>query len=326
MSVVDRLLSAARGAFWIVRGSGLRSQVGEVRREVVTLRDQLHNLPDLREPMVEVRRELVTLRDQLHETHRRDWESAQRQARAAEQHRRWQAARDLRAFERRVFSQNGEDGILEEIFRRIGIETRFFVEFGVESGAQCNCARLAVEEGWRGLFLEADPTDFERLAERYRGQEGVRCARAVVTSANIERLLEENGVPRSFDLLSIDIDGNDYWVWKAIRGWRPRVVVVEYNAAYPPPQRWVMKEDPEYRWNGTTYYGASLASLAALGREKGYALVGTNSSGVNAFFVLAELATADRFPDPVSQYHYSPPSYGAHDGTHPPGSGPHLEL
>lgn len=309
MAALARVTSALRGALWLVRARGLRA----------SLDDCAGRLGEIDARIEEAARRLA-------ETYRRDWESAQRQARAAEQRQRWLEARDLRAFERRAYSQNGEDGIIEEIFRRVGAETRQFVEFGVESGAECNCARLALEEGWGGLFLEADPDHFERLAGRYRGHGGVRCARSLVTSANIERLLEENGVPRAFDLLSIDIDGNDYWVWKAIRAWRPRVVVIEYNAAYPPPRRWVMKEDPDYRWDGTTYYGASLASLTALGREKGYALVGTNSSGVNAFFVRAELATPDRFPDPVLEYHYSPPAYGVYRGTHPPGSGPYVEL
>jgi hypothetical protein len=303
------LTSALRGALWLVRARGLRA----------SLDDCAGRLDHLDGRVEEAARRLA-------EAARRDWEAAQRAARAAEQRQRWLEARDLRAFERRVCSQNGEDGIIEEIFRRIGTGTRYFVEFGVESGAECNCARLALEAGWRGLFLEADAGHFERLAARYRGHEGVRCARSVVTSANIERLLEENGVPPDLDLLSIDIDGNDYWVWKAIHNWRPRVVVVEYNGAYPPPRYWVMKEDPDYRWNGTTYYGASLASLTALARDKGYALVGTNSAGVNAFFVLAELATPERFLDPVLQYHYSPPTYGPHRGTHPPGSGPYVEL
>jgi hypothetical protein len=303
------LTSALRGALWLVRARGLRASLDAC----------VGRLDNLESHVEEAARRLA-------EGTRRDGESSRRAARAIEQRQRWLEARDLRAFERRVYSQSGEDGILEEIFRRIGTETRWFVEFGVESGAECNCARLAMEAGWRGLFLEADPGYFERLAERYRAHEGVRCVRSVVTSSNIERLLEENGVPHSFDLLSIDIDGNDYWVWKAIRRWRPRVVVVEYNGAYPPPQRWVMKENPDYRWNGTTYYGASLASLTALAREKGYALVGTNSIGVNAFFVLAELATPERFLDPVLQYHFSPPAYGQHGGTHPPGSGPYVEL
>jgi hypothetical protein len=150
----------------------------------------------------------------------------------------------------------------------------------------------------------------------------VRCARALVSSDTIEALLAQHQVPAELDLLSIDIDGNDYWVWEAIRGWRPRVVVIEYNASHDPSVRWVMLEDPSYRWNGTTYYGASLASLAALGRQKGYTLVGTNSTGVNAFFVRDDLVTPDRFLDPVVHYHYSPATHGPYPGGHPWGDGP----
>jgi hypothetical protein len=239
---------------------------------------------------------------------------------------RWAQAGDLRAFEKRVYSQNGEDGILQEILNRVGTTNRFFVEFGVESGSECNCALLALEKGWGGLFLEVDDIQFARLAERYRDRPGVRCVRAAVTSANIESLFQANGVPPEFDVLSIDIDGNDYWVWAALTHWRPRVVVIEYNASHPPPRKWVMKEDVNYRWNGTSYHGASLASLAALGRGKGYTLVATNSNGVNAFFVRDDLVSPGLFLDPVEHYHYSPPGFGSYLGGHPPGSGPFVEV
>jgi hypothetical protein len=243
-----------------------------------------------------------------------------------ERRARWLQAGDLRAFERRVHSQNGEDGILQEILRRVGTLNRFFVEVGVESGAECNCARLALEEGWHGLFLEADAGQFAGLARRYARREGVRCMHAAVTSANVEALLAGADVPRDFDVLSIDIDGNDYWVWAAVQRWRPRVVVIEYNAAHPPPERWVMREDQDHCWDGTAYYGASLASLAALGRKKSYTLVATDCTGVNAFFVRDELATPGRFLDPVVHYHYSPlESPLCPDGL-PPRAGPFVEI
>jgi hypothetical protein len=254
------------------------------------------------------------LRDQLRRLLRR------------ERRARWLQAGDLRAYERRVYSQNGEDGILQEILRRVGTAGRFFVEIGVESGRECNCARLVHEEGWHGLFVEADAEQFAGLAERYAGRAGVRCVHATATSANVEALLREADVPHEFDVLSIDIDGNDYWVWAAVHGWRPRVVVIEYNAAHPPPVRWVMRENPEHRWDGTAYYGASLASLAALGRQKGYTLVATDSTGVNAFFVRDELVTPERFLDPVVHYHYSPlDSPLCPDGL-PPREGPFVEI
>jgi hypothetical protein len=216
--------------------------------------------------------------------------------RLQDQYRAWQAS-DLRAFESRVFSQNGEDGIIKELLRRIGIKHHFFVEFGVEAGLECNCARLAREEEWSGVFLEASPQLFSGLAENYRAFPSVRYQQVAVTSHNIEQLLQQHQVPVDFDLLSIDIDGNDYWVWKAIQRWQPRLVVIEYNAAYPPPARWVMQENLEHRWGGNDYYGASLTSLATLGRCKGYTLVATDSRGINAFFARSDLVNPELFID-----------------------------
>jgi hypothetical protein len=243
-----------------------------------------------------------------------------------EQQRRWLEAGDLRAYERHVYSQNGEDGIIQEILARIGVLNRFFVEVGVESGRECNCARLVVEEKWSGVFFEADANHFAPLAERYRNYEQVRCVHATVASTNIEELLQASGVPHDFDVLSIDIDGNDYWVWAAIDSWRPRVIVIEYNAAHSPPNKWVMRENPRHRWDQTSYYGASLASLVGLGRKKGYTLVATDSTGVNAFFVREELVTPERFLDPVLHYHYSPLSSPMCPGGLPIRGGPFVEI
>jgi hypothetical protein len=99
-----------------------------------------------------------------------------------------------------------------------------------------------------------------------------------------------------------------------------------YNASHPPGQRWVMPENPAYRWNGTTYFGASLTSLTRLAREKGYTLVGTNSQGVHAFFVRDDLYNSEKFVECEVSYHFSPAGYGPCQGNHPPGEGPFLEL
>jgi hypothetical protein len=295
-AIGTRLKSAVRGAFWLVRANGLRAMLHGLEQQLDELESAAVPPAPPREPGDSPRADYL----------------------------RWLSLGDLRAFERKVYSQNGEDGILEEIFRRIGPGTKYFVEFGVETGAECNCARLVREGGWRGLFLEADPGLYARLAERYRPFPGVRCTRACVRSDNIEGLLAEAGVPEEFDLLSIDIDGNDYWVWQAIHRWRPRVVVIEYNAAYPPPRKWVMRENPAHVWRNNTYYGASLASLSSLGRKKGYSLVATNSTGVNAFFVRDDVA-GDHFLDPSACWHYSPPRFHR-GGGHPPGDGPFEEV
>jgi hypothetical protein len=165
-----------------------------------------------------------------------------------------------------------------------------------------------------------------KLQENYSTCPGVRCQQTAVTSRNIEELLAAHQVPLDFDLLSIDIDGNDYWVWKAIERWQPRLVVIEYNAIFPPPVRWVMKENFDHRWDNTNYYGASLTSLVILGRQKGYTLVATDSRGINAFFVRTELVTPEQFLDTALHYHYSPFKHPLCPNGHPQGHGPHVEI
>jgi len=226
------------------------------------------------------------------------------------------ASDTINAYERRRSSQNGEDGILHEIFRRIGTTTPFFVEFGVEDGRECNTAAL-VRAGWQGLMIEGDPAKFRALSANYADAAGLRVVNAYVTAENIATLLAANGVPRELDLLSIDIDGNDYWLWEALAAYRPRVVAIEYNGAHPPPERWVMTYNPGHRWGDDTYYGASLASLAALGARLGYALIGTDSRGINAFFVRDDVLAAARFPRRTPAEAYHPNAVG-----HRPGTGP----
>jgi hypothetical protein len=261
------------------------------------------------------------------------WEKLERflvelgpEARQEQVQARWLKAQDLRAYERRVYSPGGEDGIIQEILHRIGVEPRYFVEFGVKSGTECNCARLALQENWLGLFVESDDARFQQLTESYHSSWGVRCIRATVSSRNIEHLLADNGAPFNLDVLSIAVDGNDYWLWNGLNRWRPRLLVIAYNGYFPPSQKWVMQENLEHRWDGTSYFGASLASLTALARKKGYTLVATESCGRTAFFVRDDLATAEKFLDPVVHYYYSPPKLGPFLGGNPPASGPHVEI
>jgi lipopolysaccharide transport system ATP-binding protein len=233
---------------------------------------------------------------------------------------------DLQAYERRVFSQNGADGIIEEIFRRLPAKTRFFVEISTELVSGYNGARLAVEEDWSGIFINPGCIPSLGLMRSACPSERVRWLDASPTSSNVEDLLAANGVPLEFDLLSIVLAGNDYWVWSAIRRWQPRVVAIQYNANHGPTKRWVMKENPDYHWNGTAYYGASLASLTALGMEKGYALVATDTTGDLAFFVRRDLLRDDLFLGPVVQYHYTAPHYGPQMMGYSQADGPFVEI
>lgn len=196
---------------------------------------------------------------------------------------------DLTPTELRVFSQNGEDGVIEAILGRIGSPTRTFVEFGAERGLEGNCAFLAEVLGWSGLFIEADEVSFAVLATRYRDRDQIETRHAAVTPTNINYLLSESDLPDEIDVLSIDIDGHDYWVWQAIAAVRPRLVVIEYNAHFPKTDRRVQPLDEAGPWLGTDYFGASLGALEYLADAKGYRLVHTDLAGVNAFFVRADL-------------------------------------
>ena len=206
------------------------------------------------------------------------------------------------------FSQNDEDGILQEIFRRIGIASRTFVEFGVQNGLQNN-SRLLLYQGWRGLWIEADPQGCKEIRHGFAAElatNQLRLTQSFVTAENIAELIEAAQL-RDLDLLSIDIDGNDYWVWRAIAA-RPRVVVIEYNAKFRPPTKWIMRYNPQHQWNYTDYQGASLESLNELARKKGYTLVGCCFAGVNAFFVRDDLVQEHFAGADVSAL-YNPPRY-----------------
>ena len=222
-------------------------------------------------------------------------------------------ARDsVNGYERKIFSQNGEDGILREIFRRIGSPHRYFVEFGVEDGLECNSARLSRTLQWSGLLIEGDADKFRQLDANYRAFPAIKREHAFITRDNIAPIFSAARVPVEFDLLSIDIDGNDYYIWDALAGagYRPRVVVIEYNATRTPPERWVMRYNADHRWTGDGYWGASLASLEALGTTRGYALIGTDEKGVNAFFVRDDLVTLSGFARRSAIEAYHPTDYG----------------
>jgi hypothetical protein len=209
-------------------------------------------------------------------------------------------AAGLTRFEYRVFSQNGEDGVLAELCRRTGVAgTGSFVEFGVQSGREGNCVFLADVLGWSGLFMEMDADQHVALERKYRASARVRTLRAQVTPDNVEDLFARGEVPEEPDVVSIDVDGPDYWIWRALERFRPRMVVVEYNSSLDPAAKLVQPADAPAGWSGTDRYGASLGALVALGDRKGYRLAHTELAGVNAFFVRDDLGAELPSPDAV---------------------------
>lgn len=216
----------------------------------------------------------------------------------------------LERFGLKIYSQYEEDGIIAEIFRRIGTTNEVFVEFGVETGVENNTRKLLLD-GWRGLWIECSErhiaairTDFSDLLESNQ----LFVKQGFITAENINEVLHP-WPAGEIDLLSIDIDGNDYYIFEALRIIQPRVIVIEYKAQFPPPISVVQEYQPNYRWSGGDYGGASLEALARLGKRRGYCLVGTTFTGLNAFFVRADLAEG-KFQTPFSaENHYNRPRF-----------------
>ncbi|MDB9412346.1 hypothetical protein [Microcystis aeruginosa] len=224
---------------------------------------------------------------------------------------KYDSPKKLNRYEFKVFSQAGEDGIISEIFNRIGTTNKFFVEFGVGNGLENNSAYLLVK-GWQGYWIEGSERFCKSIRQSFKDlivNQQLTLKNTFITAENIEDFFREGNVPTELDLLSIDIDGNDYWVWQAITNYRPRVVILEYNAIYPPESSWVMQYNPSHQWKYNSHMGSSLKALEKLGHQKGYKLVACSFSGVNAFFVREDLL-ADHFCSPFSaENHYEPARY-----------------
>jgi hypothetical protein len=223
----------------------------------------------------------------------------------------------------KVFSEHGEDGIVQEIFRRIGTTNKRFVEFGVNDGLECN-THFLLYSGWRGLWIECDETAAAKIRRVFAHpmKEGsLKLEQGLVTAENINAIIANGQFAGEIDLLSIDIDGNDYHVCRAITAVMPRVIVAEYNASFPPPLEWVKPYEPAHVWDGSVYFGASLAAYVHMLVRKGFTLVGTDLCGVNAFFVRNDIvgewfAEAGEVPAL-----YNPPRYSLGAGYpsgHPP--------
>jgi hypothetical protein len=226
-------------------------------------------------------------------------------------HPKYRGTKSLIPYGRKVYSQNDEDGILQEIFKRIGIVYGSFVEFGVETGLENNTRGL-LHQGWSGLWIESQA---ERVATMHhamsrtvsRGQ--LRIIHSLVTRDNINDLIASCFSQNEIDLLSVDVDGNDYHLVEALTCVRPRVMVIEYNAKFAPPIEYCMAYNPSHVWNGSDNFGVSLKFLELHLRPKGYVLVGCNITGANAFFVRDDLA-GDHFQGPfTAEQHYEPARY-----------------
>lgn len=207
---------------------------------------------------------------------------------------------DLSKTENQVTSQQGEDGVIQAILNEIGITNRKAVEFGALDGLTDNTFQLKM--------MSFDVFQINGEARTQNVHE------AWLTAENCNDVFVELRIPKEFDVLSIDIDFNDYYVWKALE-YRPRLLIMEYNASIPPTEARVVKYEPTHTWDGTNYFGASLLALDNLCKKKGYSLVYCESQGVNAFWVRDDCMTENLRHLTVEEA-YQTPKYGGNNGGH----------
>lgn len=217
---------------------------------------------------------------------------------------------DIRQAEFRVFSQWGEDGIIQYLLRHVPVERPIFVEFGVENYTESNTRFLVTNNQWAGLVIDgsAENIDYIRRDPIYWAT-NLKAEHSFITKDNINELLARNGISGDIGLLSVDIDGNDYWVWQAIDTISPRIVICEYNSHFGSTAEVSTPYDAAFVRDtahfSKIYYGASIAALHSLGARKGYSLVASNSAGNNVFFVRNDLLGSLPALSPVQAYRRS---------------------
>jgi hypothetical protein len=204
---------------------------------------------------------------------------------------------NLRGAEFRVFSQWGEDGIIQAIIETVRPAVRTFIEFGVHDYRESNTRFLLVNNNWSGLVIDGGQANVDTIRkDPIYWQHNLKAECQFITRDNIDSIFQRCGIAGEIGLLSIDIDGNDYWVWKDLKTVNPAIVIVEYNSRFgadravtTPYAPGFVRAEAHY---SQIYCGASLKAMWLLAREKGYVLVGCNSAGNNAFFVRRDLLVA----------------------------------
>jgi cold shock CspA family protein len=197
---------------------------------------------------------------------------------------------DIRCAEFQVFSQWGDDGIIQFLVNYLDIENKTFVEFGVESYTECNTRFLLVNNNWRGLIIDGSLENINKVkSENIYWQFDLTALHSFVTAENINGILSQHQFTGEVGLFHIDIDGNDYWIWNALENISPVIMIVEYNSVFGYDNPWTIPYDASFvrskAHHSNLYYGTSILSICELAQKKGYGFVGCNSNGNNAYFV-----------------------------------------
>jgi hypothetical protein len=203
-------------------------------------------------------------------------------------------ATELGDYEFKIFSQWGEDGILQHLINCLEIKNKTFIEFGVENFYESNCRFLLMKDYWSGFVIDGSEANISSLKKSYfYWQYQLNCIASFITRENVNSLLSLSKFDTEVGILSIDIDGVDFHVLEALSNWRPSILIVEYNDVFGFDRPVSVPYDPEFvrrkkHWSNQ-YWGANLPAFIYLSNQRGYALVGTNKVGSNAFFVRREL-------------------------------------
>jgi len=211
------------------------------------------------------------------------------------EHNKLKELKDLGAIEFSVFSQWGEDGILAWLVAQLDKIPHSFIEFGVANYQESNTRYLLQSQNWQGLVLDGSAENIAQIIEKeYFWRHQLIAKAAFIDCNNINKLISDNGFNNSVGILSIDVDGNDYWIWEAIDVINPVILVCEYNAVFGDLHALTIPYKPDFDrariHHSCLYFGASIQALINLGKEKNYTFVGSNSTGCNAFFVKDEFA------------------------------------
>ena len=202
----------------------------------------------------------------------------------------------LQQAEKSIYSQHGEDGVIEALLNKIPVNHKFIVEFGAHDGINMSNSRYLIKDkGWSAFLIEGDKRFYSKLEKVYDKQDNVKCLQSFVTPENIDQLFTQAKVPVDFEVLSIDIDSIDYYVWEGLLKFFPKIVIVEYNSVVAGDVEYIVERDKAIELSGTSEEGASLLAYERLAEKKGYQLVYTELSGANAFFIHESIK--QYFPD-----------------------------
>ena len=201
---------------------------------------------------------------------------------------------NISSYEFSIFSQWGDDGIIDYLINNLSIKNKSFIEFGVQDYTECNTKFLLMNKNWRGLIIDESTNFVNKIKNSYiYWRYDLTAIKSFITKNNVNNIFKENNFVGPIGILSIDIDGNDYWIWDSINCVDPEIVIIEYNSrlgfekAITIPYREDFERKKAHYSN--IYYGASLKALINLGRKKNYIFIGCNSAGNNAYFIKSSL-------------------------------------